>query len=118
MGLKIIILNTETMCIRGIQQDLILKSGQHIRQCKQYKYLSQKITNDGTLHQAIRGRNIQGRKVISPLSGIVWEQNITKTNKVYIMLTYSAKYCTYYVYVRQVKEIMKKILKAAEMVYW
>ena len=40
-----------------------------------------KITQDGTLDAEIKNRNIQGRRVIAIVNGILWDQSISNANK-------------------------------------
>lgn len=64
-GLEVNIAKTEYLSVGGNQEDLILVNGQRIKNCQTYKYLGVNITNDGTLVDAIKNRNIQGRKARS-----------------------------------------------------
>ncbi|KAH1002379.1 hypothetical protein HUJ04_008467 [Dendroctonus ponderosae] len=56
-GLEVNIKKAAYMCIGGIKQDLVLKMGQQIKSCDEYKYLGLKITAEGTLDRAIKDRN-------------------------------------------------------------
>jgi len=80
-GLEVNVDKTEYMYIGGEQKDLVLNNGQQIKHCQEYKYLGMKITQNGTLDGTIRDRNLQGRKAIALLNGILWDKNINKNNK-------------------------------------
>ncbi|XP_030757829.1 uncharacterized protein LOC115883613 [Sitophilus oryzae] len=102
-GLELNIKKTEYMCISGHQQDLRLATGQVIRHCNSYKYLGIKIFKDGTLDEAILERNMQGRKAVSKLNGILWDKNITIENKKKNL---------------QFHQKAERTLKATEMDFW
>ena len=110
---------TEYMSIGGIQQDLILEEHQKIiKCCQKYKYLGMNITQDGTLDEAIRERNIQGRKAISLLNSVLWDKNISKSNKHLIYNSIVKSIITYGSEVWQLKERSKRLLEATEMDFW
>lgn len=50
---------------------LIVFESETIKSCNSYKYLRMKITDQGTLQEAIRERNTQGGKAISLLNNIL-----------------------------------------------
>jgi len=117
-GLDVNLEKTRYMCIGGVQQDLILEDGQIIKNCKDYKYLGMKITNDGTLDQTIKERNIQGRQAISMMNGILWDQQISKQNKHRIYNSIIKTIVTYSSEVWQIKEKSERTLMATEMDFW
>lgn len=118
-GLRVNIAKTEYMCIGGTQQDLVLEEIQEIiKSCKEYKYLGLHITQDGTLDEAIRRRNIQGRKSIGLLNSILWDRSISKTNKHRIYNSIVKSITTYGSEVWQLKERTKRMLEATEMDFW
>ena len=77
MGAQVEYINkTGNMCTEGESKDLILEDGQKIKSCDCYKYLGVIITMDGSLDTAIKERNMLGRKAISALNSILWDQHI------------------------------------------
>ncbi|XP_044766857.1 uncharacterized protein LOC123322865 [Coccinella septempunctata] len=80
-GLEVNVAKTEYMCVGGPQQNMILEDGQVIEGCKGYKYLGTQLSSSGTLEEAIKERNNQGRKAISMLNSVLWDNKISKTNK-------------------------------------
>lgn len=117
-GLEINLNKTEYMCIGGQQQNLHLENGQHIKQCEKYKYLGITLTNNGSLDDAIRERNTQGRKAITLLNGILWDKNISRENKIRIYNTIVKAIITYSSEVWPMKERTSKMLTATEMDFW
>lgn len=118
-GLEVNLSKTEYMCVGGTQQDLILEE-QHqiIKHCNKYKYLGMTITQDGTTEQAIQERNTQGRRAISLLNNILWDQNISKNNKQNIYNSIVKSVITYSSEVWQLKQKSEKMLEATEMDFW
>ena len=80
-GLEVNIGKTEKMCIEGDNQNIVLEDEREIKCCSDYKYIGLRITNDGTLDEAIKKRNTQRRQAICMLNSILWNQNISKENK-------------------------------------
>lgn len=117
-GLEVNLDKTEYMCIGGEHRDLIIENGQRIKQCKEYKYLGIKISQNGTLDEAIRERNMQGRKAIGMLNSILWDKNISKENKKRIYNTVVKSIITYSAEVWPIKEKTAKMLTATEMDFW
>ncbi|XP_044749542.1 uncharacterized protein LOC123310188 [Coccinella septempunctata] len=78
-GLEVNVKKTESMCIGGTPQNITLEDGTQISHCTEYRYLGMKLTHDGTLDAAIKDRNVQGRKAISMMNGILWDQSISKS---------------------------------------
>lgn len=117
-GLEVNLTKTKYMCIGGTQQDLMLEDGRTLKSCSKYKYLGLNITNDGTLDEAIKERNVQGRKAIRMLNTILWDQKISKENKHRIYNTIVKSIVTYGSEVWQLKEKSMKTLEATEMDYW
>ncbi|KAJ8952322.1 hypothetical protein NQ318_017216 [Aromia moschata] len=76
------------------------------------------ITNNGTLDDAIKEKNIQGRKAIRSLNNILWDQKISKENKHRIYNTIVKSIVTYGSEVWQLREKSIKSLEATEMDYW
>ncbi|XP_030752234.1 uncharacterized protein LOC115879478 [Sitophilus oryzae] len=106
------------MCIGGQQQDLRLATGQVIRHCNSYKYLGMKISKDGTLDEAILERNMQGKKAVSILNGILWDKNITIENKKRIYNSIVKSIITYTSEVWPLKQKAERTLKDTEMDFW
>lgn len=77
-GLEVNVGKTECMSIGTTAQHIDLEDGKKIKHCEEYKYLGMKITQNGTLDATIKERNIQGRKSISMMNGILWDQTISK----------------------------------------
>lgn len=117
-GLEVNIEKTESMCIGGIPQKINLEDGRQINHCQEYKYLGMKLTHDGTLDTAIKDRNIQGRRAISMMNGILWDQSISKTNKQRIYNTILKSILTYGSEVWQIKQRSENMLLATEMDFW
>ncbi len=106
------------MSVGGAQQSIVLEDGQHIESCEQYKYLGVNLTSDGKLDQAIRDRNLLGRKAIAMLNGILWDQRISKDNKKRIYNSVVKPIITYGSEVWQLKKRTQEMLKATEMDFW
>lgn len=117
-GLTVNLEKTEYMCIGGEQRDLVLNNGQKIKQCSEYKYLGMTLSQDGSLDQAIKERNILGRRAISLLNGILWDKNINKKNKTRIYDTIVKSIIVYSSEVWPLKVRTEKMLEATEMDYW
>lgn len=117
-GLEVNIQKTAYMCVGGQQQDLILNDGKCIKQTKKYKYLGAQITNDGTLDETIKDRNIQGRRSIAMLNGVLWDKGITTKNKQRIYETVVKSIITYSSEVWPLKDKAERTLQATEMDYW
>jgi len=117
-GLDINIEKTKYMCIGGEHRDLKIQNDQIIKHCDSYKYLGMTITSDGNMDTAIDERNTQGRKAISLLNSILWDQNISNNNKHKIYNTIVKSITTYSCEVWSLKERAKKKLTATEMDFW
>lgn len=117
-GLEINIKKTEYMCIGGTQQDLTLGNGEIIKHCDAYKYLGMTITQEGNVDRAIEERNNQGRKAITLLNSILWDQSISNNNKHRIYNAIVKSIITYSSEVWQIKERYKRKLEATEMDFW
>ena len=117
-GLEVSIRKTEKLTVGGDQQSIELEDGQKIRGCEQYKYLGVRLTSDGKMDQAIKDRNLQGRKAIRMMNGILWDQTISKVNKKRIYNSIIKSILTYGSEVWQLKKRSQDILKATEMDYW
>lgn len=117
-GLEVSVRKTKKMSVGGAQQSIVLEDGQHIESCEQYKYLGVKLTSDGKLDQAIRDRNLLGRKAIAMLNGILWDQRISKDNKKRIYNSVVKPIITYGSEVWQLKKRTQEMLKATEMDFW
>lgn len=117
-GLEVNLEKTEYMCIGGEQKDLVLNNGQKIKQCSEYKYLGMKLSQNGSLDQAIKERNIQGRKAISLLNGVLWDKSVNKTNKTRIYNTIVKSIIVYSSEVWPLKVRTTNMLEATEMDYW
>lgn len=117
-GLEVNMSKTEYMCIGGTQQDMTLEDGRTLKSCSKYKYLGLSMTNDGTLDEAIKERNVHGRKAIRMLNTVLWDQNISKENKHRIYNAIVKSIVTYGSEVWQLKEKSIKTLEATEMDYW
>ncbi|XP_072160540.1 uncharacterized protein [Bemisia tabaci] len=74
-GLEVSVKKTEKLTIGGDQQDIELEDGQCIKSCEHYKYLGVRVSQDGKMDQAIKDRNLQGRKAIAMLNRILWDQS-------------------------------------------
>nr|XP_018916932.1 PREDICTED: uncharacterized protein LOC109043975 [Bemisia tabaci] len=70
------------------------------------------------MDQAIKDRNLQGRKAIAMLNRILWDQSISKEKKRMIYNTIIKSILTYGSEEWPMKERTKKILKATEMDFW
>lgn len=78
-----------------------------------------KITNDDTLDKAIKERNIQGRRAIAAINGILWDQYVSKANKQRIFNTIIKSIVTYSSEIWPIREErMAGQLRATEMDYW
>ena len=117
-GLEINIDKTKSMCIGGTPQNIILEDGKVIGHCDHYKYLGVNITQDGRLDAAIKNRNIQGRRAISMMNGILWDQTISKANKKLIYNTILRSIVTHSCEVWQMKQSTEKMLTTTEMDFW
>lgn len=121
-GLEVNIQKTQYLCIGGGRQssdpDLTLSSSQSIKQCKAYKYLGLRISEDGVLDESIRERNTLGRRAISMLNGVLWDKNISKENKKRIYNTIVKSIVTYSSEVWPIKAKTEKMLMATEMDFW
>ncbi|XP_044760889.1 uncharacterized protein LOC123318344 [Coccinella septempunctata] len=117
-GLEVNVKKTESMCIGGTPQNITLEDGTQISHCTEYRYLGMKLTHDGTLDAAIKDRNVQGRKAISMMNGILWDQSISKSNKHRIYNTILKSIVTYGSEVWQMKQRSEKMLLATEMDFW
>lgn len=117
-GLEVSVKKTEKLTIGGDQQDIELEDGQCIKSCEHYKYLGVRVSQDGKMDQAIKDRNLQGRKAIAMLNRILWDQSISKEKKRMIYNTIIKSILTYGSEVWPMKERTKKILKATEMDFW
>lgn len=109
---------TEKMCIGGEEQDIVLEDGRTIQCCSEYKYFGLKLTGDGTLDEAIKERNVKGRKSISIMNSILWDQNISKDNKQRIHNSIVKNIIIYGSEVWQMKDRTENFLKATEMDFW
>lgn len=74
-SLEVNVKKTEKMCIVK-QQHINLEDRRKIHCCEECKYLGIKLTRGGTLDKAIKERNIQGKKAILMINGILWDQYI------------------------------------------
>lgn len=117
-GLEVNIEKTRYMNIGGTRQDLLLNNGQRIKYSENYKYLGLEITDDGKLDQAIRNRNTLGRRAITRLNSILWDQHISKSNKHRIYNTIIKSIITYGSEVWQLKASTERTLEATEMDFW
>ena len=117
-GLEVSISKTEKLTIGGDQQDIELDDGQRIRSCERYKYLGVWVSQDGRLDHAIKDRNLQGRRAIAMLNGVLWDQRISKDNKKLIYTTIVKSILSYGSEVWQMKSRTQDILKATEMDFW
>jgi len=117
-GLEVNLEKTEYMCIGGEQRDLQLNNGLVIKRCTEYKYLGMKLSHNGTLDEAIKDRNTQGRKAISLLNGVLWDRNINRENKTRIYKTIVKSIITYSSEVWPLKDRTTKMLEATEMDFW
>lgn len=109
---------TEYMCVGGPQQSMILEDDQVIEGCEGYKYLGTKIPSSGTLEEAIKERNNQGRKAISMLNSVLWDNKISKTNKHRIYNAIVKSIVSYGSEVWPLKEKNIRTLEATEMDFW
>ena len=93
------------------RQNQILENCQRIQNYQNYTYLGVNITNDGTLEDSIKDRNIQRTKDLAMLIIIIWNQKITKnTNILYTTLSKASLHtsnCTY-IYLTARKHINHK----------
>lgn len=117
-GLEVNVAKTEYMCVGGPQQSMILEDGQVIEGCEGYKYLGTKISSSGTLEEAIKERNNQGRKAISMLNSVLWDNKISKTNKHRIYNAIVKSIVSYGSEVWPLKEKNIRTLEATEMDFW
>ncbi|XP_045480901.1 uncharacterized protein LOC123685289 [Harmonia axyridis] len=76
------------------------------------------ISDDGRLDQAIKKRNSLGRRAITRLNSIIWDQHISKSNKHRIYNTTIKSIVTYGSEVWQLKASAEKTLEATEMDFW
>ncbi|XP_060525285.1 uncharacterized protein LOC132701394 [Cylas formicarius] len=106
------------MCIGGAQRDLLLEDGQAIKSCETYKYLAMYISSSGTLDYAIKERNNQGRKAITMLNTLLWDEKITIRNKHLTYNTIIKSIVTYSSEVWPLKERTMRTLEATEMDFW
>ncbi|CAH0383863.1 unnamed protein product [Bemisia tabaci] len=81
-------------------------------------YLGVKLTSGGKLDQAIRDRNLQGRKAIVMLNGIPRDKRISEDNKKRIYNSVVRPIMTYGSGVWQLKMRTQEMLKATEMDFW
>lgn len=112
-SLEVNIDKTQYMFIGGTQQDLTLNTGQFIKRCEEYKYLGINITRDGTIDKTIKERCTQGRKVISLLNNVLWDQGISKDNKKRIYKTIIKSIVTY-----SSEKRSENMLLTTEMDFW
>ena len=68
------------MCIEGQQQDLVLNDENTIEHCYGYKYLGTNVSHAGALDKAIKDRTTAGRRAITLLNSILWNQTINEEN--------------------------------------
>ncbi|XP_044760850.1 uncharacterized protein LOC123318297 [Coccinella septempunctata] len=117
-GLELNIAKTQRMSIGGTREDVVLEDGRVIKDCEEYKYLGLKITRDGLMDEGIKERVVLGRKAISMLNGVVWDQRISKDNKKRIYNTIVRSMITYGSEVWRLKKRMENVLLATEMDFW
>ena len=117
-GLDVSVSKTEKLVIGGDQQGIELEDGRYINGCEEYKYLGVWLTQDGKFDRAIRERNLQGRKAIAMLNGVLWDQRISKENKRRIYNAIVKSIITYGSEVWQLKKRSEDILRATEMDFW
>ncbi|XP_030757464.1 uncharacterized protein LOC115883269 [Sitophilus oryzae] len=118
MEIEVNLDKTDICASADSKKNLPLKNGQSINGCINYKYLGAKISRDGTLDKAIRDRNAQGRKAISMLNGVLWDSNISKSNKRHIYSTIVKSIVCYGSEVWQLKDKTVRSLEATEMDFW
>ena len=102
----------------GDQQSIELEDGRKILDCEEYKYLGVWLTKDGNLDRAIKDRNVQGRKAIAMLNGVLWDQSISKETKRKIYNVIVKSIVTYGSEVWQLKKRTEDMLRATEMDFW
>ena len=117
-GMEVNVVKTEKLVIGGDQQSIELEDGRKIQDCEEYKYLGVWLTKDGNLDRAIKERNVQGRKAIAMLNGVLWDQRISKETKRKIYNVIVKSIVTYGSEVWQLKKRTEDMLRATEMDFW
>ena len=117
-GMEVNVVKTEKLVIGGDQQSIELEDGRKILDCEEYKYLGVWLTKDGNLDRAIKDRNVQGRKAIAMLNGVLWDQSISKETKRKIYNVIVKSIVTYGSEVWQLKKRTEDMLRATEMDFW
>lgn len=117
-GLEVNVSKTEKLTVGGNQQSIELEDGRQIGSCDIYKYLGVFLTQDGRLDQAIKKRNMLGRRAIAMLNGVLWDQRISKENKRRIYNAIVKSIVTYGCEVWPMKQRTREVLEATEMDFW
>lgn len=82
---------------------------------EEYKYLDTKISNDGIFEPEIREINAKGRRSISLLNCVLWDQSILKEAKTRMYSTIAKTITTYGSKVWTIGGRIKRALEVSEM---
>jgi hypothetical protein len=83
-GLDMNLNKTKYLCIGETHSNLKLDKNSENESCQEYKYLGVIFDISGTGDKEIRSREIEARKCIACLNGILWSKDIRKERKLNI----------------------------------
>lgn len=114
-GLSMNLDKTKYLCVGEVATDIVLENQEKISSCNQYKYLGVLFDEQGTDEIEIKTRNMQARRMIATLNGVLWSGEMGKRRKMQIYEVVIKSGLLYGSETWRMTEAIKRKLEATEM---